>query len=102
MEEKTYTITLADGTELTGLQLNGDNFVSEDPIAAETFADNCSPVVISDGETEETHESMELLQVTHVGSEYRFVLRDLSAEKLAKIQMQADIAYIAMMAGIEL
>ncbi len=102
MEDKIYTITLTDGTELTGLRLNGDNFISSAAISADVFEDNCSPVVISDGENEETHENMELVQVANVGGECWFVLRDMSAAELEKIRMQADIEYIAMMADIEL
>lgn len=102
MEPKTYTITLADGTVLSGLGLNGNNFISADPVDPDIFDGNCTPVVISDGETEETHENMELVQVTQVGDDYWFVLRDLSAAELNEIQMRADIEYIAMMAGIDL
>ena len=101
-EEKVYTVTLADGTELTNLTLNGNNFISETAIGAAVFEDNCSPVVISDGETEETHEHMELVQVTVYGGDYWFVLRDIPQEELEKIQTRADIEYIAMMTGIEL
>jgi len=102
MEEKIYTITLADGTTLTNIRQNGDNFISDTPLDSDVFLDNCSPVIISDGENEEMHENMELVQVTTVGNEYWFVLRDMSAEELEKIRLQADIEYIAMMAGIEL
>ena len=101
-EEMVYTVTLADGTELIGLRMNGDYFISETAVSAADFADNCSPVVISNGETEETHEYMELIQVRQVGNVYWFALRDMSQEKLAKIKLQADIEYIAMMADIEL
>lgn len=31
MDEKTYAITLADGTALTGLRLNGNNYISDVP-----------------------------------------------------------------------
>ena len=102
MEDKVYTITLADGTEITDLGLNGDNFISQNAIDADIFDGNCSPVVISDGETEVTHENMELVQITRVGNEYWLVLRDLSADELARIKMQSDIEYVAMMAGVEL
>lgn len=102
MEPKTYTITLADGTVLSGLGLNGNNFISGDPVDPEIFDGNCSPVIISDGETEEIHENMEFVQVMRVGNEYWFILRDLTADELAKIKMQSDIEYIAMMADIEL
>ena len=102
MENKIYTITLADGTELGGLSLNGDNFISKTPVAAEAFEGNCSPVRISDGESEALHENMDLVQVTRVGGDYWFVLRDLSADELAQLQIRADIEYLAMMAGVEL
>lgn len=102
MEDRIYTITLGDGTELANLRLNGDNFISEAPVDADIFLDNCSPVVISDGENEELHENMELVQVTVVAGEYWFVLRDITLAELDKIKMQSDIEYIAMMSDIEL
>ena len=102
MEDKVYTIILADGTELTGLRLNGDNYISSAAVSADVFEDNCSPVIISDGENDEIHENMELVQVTNVGDEFWFILRDMTAAELEKIRMQADIEYIAMMADIEL
>lgn len=102
MDEKIYTVTLADGTELSGLRLNGNNFISESEISANVFTGNCSPVVISNGETEETHENMALIHVTKMGDDHWFALRDLSDAELAQMKMQADIEYVAMMAGVEL
>jgi hypothetical protein len=100
---KTYTITLADGTVLDNLKLNGDNFVSNTTINADIFDLNCSPVIISDGVNSETHDNMELVQLTEQEpGKYWFVLRELSASELARIKMQSDIDYVAMMAGIEL
>ena len=71
-------------------------------ITKEIFEDCCSPVVISDGETEVVHDNMELVQITPMGKEYWFVLRDISKAEMEKIKMQSDIEYIAMMAGVEL
>ncbi len=102
MEEKKYQITLADGTILSDLKLNGNNYISKEQIAPELFDGNCSPVVISDGTTDEIHNDMELVQVTESGGEYWFVLRDITEKELATIKMQSDIEYVAMMAGIEL
>ena len=101
--DKKYSITLADGTELSSLALNGNNFISTVPLNESTFRDNCSPVVISNGETSVTHENMELVQVVQqFPGEWWFVLRDLSQEELVRMKTQSDIEYIAMMAGIEL
>ena len=103
MDRKTYTITLADGTVLDNLKLNGDNFISNTTINADIFNGNCSPVIISDGVNSETHNNMEFVQVTEQEpGKYWFVLRELSASELARIKMQSDIEYVAMMAGIEL
>ncbi len=102
MDEKIYVITLANGTEIGNLRLNGNNFISKAPIDATIFEGNCSPVIIRNGESEEIHENMELVQITPIGEDYWFVLRDLSAAELEKIKMQSDIEYVAMMARIEI
>ena len=102
MEEKKYSITLADGTVLKNLKKNGDNYISGSKVTEDQFVDNSSPVVISDGETEDIHENMELLQIQKYGKEYWFVLAEISPEQMEKIKMQSDIEYLAMMAGVEL
>jgi hypothetical protein len=102
MEEKTYKITLSDGTTIEDLKLNGNNFISEKPIETSLFESNCSPVTISSDEIEDIHTHMELVQITEMNGEYWFVLRDLSKEELDKMKIQSDIEYVAMMAGIEL
>lgn len=101
-EAKIYKIILADGAEIENLTLNGDNFISKTRIAAEMFLDNCSPVIISDGDNNEIHENVELVQLSEMNGEYWFVLRDIPTDELEKIKMQSDIEYIAMMAGVEL
>lgn len=103
MDEKIYTITLADDTEITNLQKNGNNFISNESIDESIFSENCSPVIISDGESVETHANMELVQITEqVPGEYWFVLRDVSSEEITRMKMQSDIEYVAMMSGVEL
>ena len=102
MEEKKYSVLLADGTLLSDLTLNGNNYISKAKIDPSIFTDNCSPVVISDGETEEEHENMALVQVMRFGDEYHFILRDLTEAELKEIQLRSDVEYIAMMTGIEL
>lgn len=103
MEEKIYKITLADGSTIDNLKLNGNNFISEKSIDPAIFTGNCSPVVINDGFNDELHSHMDLVQVTvdSVGNHW-FVLRDISTEELDRIKMQSDIEYVAMMAGVTL
>lgn len=95
-------IVLADGTTLNDIVLNGSNYISKNKIEANVFHGNCSPVVIHDGDSVETHDYMTLVQLEIRDDEYWFVLRDLSIDELEKLKIQSDIAYIAMMQGIEL
>lgn len=102
MDKKIYTITLADGTVIPNLSLNGNNYISSNPVEAAVFSGNCSPVVINDGLVDEVHDNMDLVQITEFEGKYWFVLRDLSPEELILMKIQSDIEYTAMMAGIEL
>ena len=102
MEEKLYIITLADGTKLSNLHLNGNNFVSDTPITKEQFEYNCSPVTISDGKFTETHENMELIHLQVIDGQYYFVLLDISPEELWKRRVNANIQYLSMITEVEL
>jgi hypothetical protein len=102
MDEKIYKITLSDGTVIDNLSLNGNNYISSEEITKDIFNDNCFPVIISDGENEETHDAMELIHLTKMGEQYWFALRDLSEAELESIKNRSDIEYIALMCDIEL
>lgn len=102
MEEKKYTITLADNTVLDNLTLNGNNFVSKTAVQASLFVGNCSPMTISDGETEEVHEFAELVQVKQYGDEYWMVFRDIPENERKEAKVRSDVDYIAMMTDVDL
>ena len=102
MDDKKYSVTLADGTIIENLRLNGNNFVSDVKIDKSVFDANCHSVMVSDGETETIYENMECVQVTQMGEEYWFVLRELSESELKDAKIQASIEYIAMMCDVEL
>lgn len=102
MDEKIYSVTLSDGTVIDRLRMNGNNFISKDPIDPEMFEGNLAVVVINDGETEETRKNMELVQVTRMGEEYWFVLRDVPASEIANAKLRSDLDYLAMMADVEI
>ena len=57
-----YTITLADGKKLTGLEMNGTNYVSKEKVDETIFENNLSTVKISDGETETAYTDMVFIQ----------------------------------------
>lgn len=115
MAKETYTVTLADGTQISGLELSGNNFYSKTEITQDMFDGKLSPVVISsDTGTGEPgllgeHEHMELLQVAHYTKEshgcadgWYFILRDIPETELKEARIWASIDYLAMMSGIEL
>ena len=102
MDNKIYTVTLADGTVIGSLKMNGNNFISSNAITKETFECNLSPVIISDGDNEETHDAMSLIHLTQMEREFWFALRDLTKEELVAIKNRSDIDYIALMCDVEL
>ena len=105
--EKSWKITLSDGTKLENLRLNGNNFVSDTELFENDFKGKLTKVQI-EGTTQEgqkikeeyTH--LELVQITHYEDGYYFVLRQITEAELDKIKTQADIEYIAMMTDVDL
>lgn len=102
MGDKIYKITLTDGTVINDLKLNGNNFISSTEIEESVFDGNLLTVTINDGDKDEIHTNMELVQIQKMGAEYWFVLRDITETELAFIKMQSDIEYVAMISEIEL
>lgn len=103
MEKETWKITLADGTMLDQLRLNGNNFISAAKVTDATFAGKLSGVTITDPNGAQTvHEHMALVQISQCDGEYWFILRDLLPEELTAAKMAANIEYIAMMTDVNL
>lgn len=102
MDEKIYTITLKDGTRIENLRMNGNNFISQEQINPEIFDGNLGEVTINDGENDEVHENMGLVQVTQMGDEYWFVLIDVPAYEIANEKLRSDLDYLAMMIDVEI
>ena len=92
MEKGTWKITLADGTSLDNLELNGNNYISSTAVTEETFAGNLSNVTIEGPDGSEVHEDMKLIQITKVGKKYWFILADKSAEEKQKEANDAKMA----------
>ncbi len=104
--EKSWKITLADGTQLKDLRLNGNNFISETKITEKDFKGKLTKVIF-EGKVEEKNfkqvcNNMELVQIAHYEDGYYFVLREIPREEIEKLKMQSDIEYIAMMSNIDM
>ena len=76
-----YKITLADGTVLKNLELNGNNYIAEGVIDDAVFKDNLATVTITDGKTTETYEDMVLVINRVDGGRSWFVLREKSEQE---------------------
>lgn len=76
-----YTITLADGTKLKNLELNGNNYISETVIEDSVFEGNLDTVKISDGSTTETFTDMRLMSNIVRDNRSCFVLGEKSAQQ---------------------
>lgn len=99
MADKTYTVTLSDGSKLENLTLNGNNFISMTAIAEDQFDGKLKGVTITDSEgKEEKHEDMFLVQVTHPNdSEWWFILADKTESQIKQEQLEQSIARLTDM-----
>ena len=97
-----FTITLSDGSQLEGLTLNGNNFISDNEVTEATFAGKLGHVVI-DGDAEAdmfrligTHEHMQLVQIVKYEDKCWFILRDMTARELSDLKTDARLSYLEM------
>lgn len=102
MDEKIYKVTLADGTVIDNLRLNGNNYISEKKLSADMFLGNLGTVTINDGDKDVMYENMTLVQLAKYDDEYWFILRTMTKKELQEIKNRSDIDYIAMMTDVEL
>ena len=87
-----YEITLADGTKLENLELNGNNYIAEGIIDASVFKDNLSTVTITDGKDATVYEDMALLSHRVDGGRSWIVLGEKSAQDKAKERIYSMIS----------
>ena len=87
-----YKIKLNDGTVLENLELNGNNYISENVVEDSVFAGNLGTVVISNGETEETFTDMKLLSNRVDGGKSWFVLGEKTEQEKAMERLAAALS----------
>lgn len=86
-----YKLTLEDGSVLDGLELNGNCYVSDESISESIFAGNLGTVVITDGETTETHTDMVLNGLWDDSGKTWIALGDKTEQEKHTEQMGATI-----------
>lgn len=104
--EKSWKITLSDGTQLKDLRLSGNNYISETEVTEDMFKGKLSKVIVEgkeDGQdVKNEYEHMELVQIVHYEDGYYFVLRELSQQELRDEKIQSNLDYLAMMVDVDL
>ena len=89
-----YKITLADGTELENLVLNGNNFIARSAVDDAVFADNMATVTITDmesGSTEQIEDGVLLSNIVRDGCSW-IVLGTKTPEQKAQEARDKEIA----------
>ena len=104
--EKSWKITLSDGTTLEDLSLNGNVFTSSTEVTEDTFEGKLSSVTFEgtiDGvATTQTCENMELIQITQSDDKYSFSLREKSRDEIKQEELESEIDYLSMMTDVDL
>lgn len=100
-----YAITLSNGTMMKNLRLNGNNFISDTEIKESNFPEAPFSAVISDGDTETTLESAELVQAKQYGTEWWFIIRGIPPFEMERRNMLSQIemlkeAFNMILAGV--
>ena len=89
-----YTIKLNNGTILTNLILNGNNFISDKIIPDDIFTDNLNEVEISDGENIQKYNDMMLVANRVIEGKSWFILAEKTPEQKEKEALEAIITDI--------
>ena len=121
MNEIKFTITLADGTKIENLTVNGNNFVSKVEITADTFNGKLAKVKVeADGSASSTNENGEIIELydpaiigefknmklarceydAGLGG-YAFVLLEMTEAELRELKLEARLDYLEMLGDVE-
>ena len=93
-----YKITLADGTELNDLVLNGNNFIAQTAVDDAVFKDNMATVTITnleDGTTEQIEDGVLLSNIVRDGCSW-IVLGQKTPEQKAEEARDKEIAELRL------
>lgn len=114
-KERTWTVTLADGTAIENLTLNNgaNTFHSPAEITEDTFDGKLSEVHISasDGDMTgcaypDTLRNAELVQIMQPADtpdgQWAFILREIPADQLFRAKIQAQLDFLAMNTDVDL
>ena len=93
-----YDIILADGTRISAY-LNGNNYITDDYVDAEMLADDNLVHIVIGGED---FYNMHCTNLWEDHGQKRFIIRELTSQELARLELNAKIEYLALMSGIDI
>ena len=99
-----YSVKLADSTELKGLELNGNNFISDTIIDDEVFKNNLDTVTITNEEGSTIYNNMKLVQNKVHGTHSWFILTEKTKDEKDKetlLQLLADLTEVVLLGGVK-
>jgi len=79
-----YKIKLENGIEIGNLELNGNNYISENIIESSIFEDNLGQISIFEEGAETACENMKLVQNKVNGTQSWFILAEKTKEEIEK------------------
>lgn len=93
-----YTLTLADGTKLEILDINGSNYISAERVDESIFTDNLSTLVELNNETGEeiVYRNVEFIQQQYWNADsiypagWYLAFRELSPQELLNAELKAE------------
>jgi len=91
-----YTIKLNNGTVLDNLELNGNNFISDEIILDDVFENNLKKVEISDGKSTQIYHDMVLVANRVIDGKSWFILAEKTPEQKEKEALKATFTDLQM------
>ena len=77
-------IILSNGNVIDDLTLNGNNYISDDILSDDTFADGLSIVTVVDGDNSTEYKNMKLIQNVIMDGKSWFILAEKTEKEILK------------------
>lgn len=96
------TLKLSDGQVINNLIVNGDVFVSRNPIDPDIFEDNVNPITVTINGEATIHDDWKFCGLISINDEWWICFSEMSAFEKLELDFQSKIDYISMMTDIDL
>ena len=90
-----YTLTLADGSQIKNLEMNGDSLISKNRVDESLFAGNLSEITISDGDTTEVRHNVEYTGQLQGPDGWYFSFAEIPAQQLVNKTVDGELGALA-------